>query len=98
MQHLSGLWFHGISSDSLLCYSRRDRPTGDVVLVVVCLEPTGVLVGETDLNMPALGFKWDDTVEVVDQLSGEVYQWGQRNTVILEPTVRVAHLFSVRRA
>ena len=27
LQHLSGLWFHGISNDSLLCYSRRDEQT-----------------------------------------------------------------------
>jgi starch synthase (maltosyl-transferring) len=97
LQRLSGLWFHGISSDQLLCYSRRDEATGDVVLVVVCLQPTGLHWAETDLHMPALGLKWGDTFQVEDQLSGEVYQWSNRNTVGLEPAVRVAHILTVRR-
>ena len=55
LQHLQGLWFHGISSDSMLCYSRRDEASGDVILVIVCLVSTGSHWGETDLYLPALG-------------------------------------------
>ena len=97
LQHMSGLWFHGIDNDGLLCYSRRDEQTGDVVIVVVCLVSTGILWGETDLNMPALGLKWDEPFQAVDQLSGEVYSWTNRNMVGLEPAYRVAHVLTVRR-
>jgi starch synthase (maltosyl-transferring) len=97
LQHLSGLWFHGITSDSMLCYSRRDQPTGDVVLVVVCLESTGSHWGETDLYLPALGLQWGESFQVEDQLSGEVYHWTGRNMVNLEPASRVAHVLTVRR-
>lgn len=96
MQHLTGLWFHGISNDALLCYSRRDEQTGDVVLVVVCLDPTGFHWGMTDLHLPALGLKWGDTFQAVDQLSGEVYLWSQFNMVGLEPARRVAHILTVK--
>ncbi len=97
LQHLSGLWFHGISNDALLCYSRRDEQSGDVVLVVVCLDPTGFHWGETDLYLPALGLDWGDSFQVADQLSGEVYHWSGRNMVGLEPARRVAHILTVRR-
>jgi starch synthase (maltosyl-transferring) len=47
--------------------------------------------------MPALGLNWGDTFQVEDQLSGEVYQWTNVNTVGLEPALRVAHVLTVRR-
>ena len=97
LQHLKGLWFHGISNDSMLCYSRRDEQSDDVVLVVVCLVSEGIHWGRTDLNLPALGLRWGDTFQAVDQLSGEVYHWGQFNAVGLEPARRVAHILTIRQ-
>jgi len=97
LQQLSGLWFHGISSENLLCYSRRDERTDDVVLVVVCLESTTTQWGETDLNLPALGLREGESFQVTDQLSGEVYQWSGRNFVELDPISRVAHILTVQR-
>ena len=96
LQRIKGLWFHDISNDSLLCYSRRDETTGDTVIVVVCLDSHTQQWGETDLYMPALGLDWNDVVEVTDELSGEVYQWGQRNAVGLDPHWRAAHILRVR--
>jgi starch synthase (maltosyl-transferring) len=96
LQRIKGLWFHDISNDSLLCYSRRDETTGDTVIVVVCLDSHTQQWGETDLYMPALGLDWNDVVEVTDELSGEVYHWGQRNAVGLDPHWRAAHILRVR--
>ncbi|GGL90722.1 alpha-1,4-glucan:maltose-1-phosphate maltosyltransferase [Nakamurella endophytica] len=97
LQQLQGLWFHGIGNDDLLCYSRHDDRTGDTVIVVVCLRSEGQHWGETDLTMPALGMDWNDRFDVVDELSGEVYHWGGRNMVMLEPQYRSAHILHVRR-
>ena len=96
LHQMKGLWFHSISNDALLCYSRRD-PTGDTVLVVTALDGQDEYWGETELWMPALGLGWGDRFDVVDELSGEVYNWGQRNLVRLGP-IRVAHVFTIRRA
>ena len=96
LAHLKGLWFHAISDGNLLCYSRRDEPTGDTVLVIVALATGGVLTAETELHMPALGLGWTDRFEAVDELSGEVYHWGQRNPVVLDTVVRTAHILHVR--
>ncbi len=97
LQRMKGLWFHGISNDSLLCYSRRDPVADDTVIVVVSLDSQSQQWGYTDLHMPALGLDWGDVVEVVDELSGEVYQWGQYNPVGLDPHWRSAHVLRVRR-
>ncbi|TKV60561.1 alpha-1,4-glucan--maltose-1-phosphate maltosyltransferase [Nakamurella flava] len=97
LQQMKGLWFHGISNDKLLCYSRRDEVSGDTVIVVVCLDSREQQWGQTDLDMPRLGLDWDDVVEVVDELSGETYHWGTRNTVGLNPNWRTAHVLRVVR-
>jgi starch synthase (maltosyl-transferring) len=97
LQQMKGLWFHGISNDNLLCYSRRDETSGDVVLVVVCLDSRSQQWGETDLWMPALGLDFAEVVTVTDELSGEVYQWGQRNAVGLDPHWRPAHVLTIRQ-
>ncbi len=96
LQRMKGLWFHEISDDSLLCYSRRDERSGDTVLVAVVLDSDRAVWGRTELWMPALGLGWADRFDAVDLLTGEVYDWGQRNVVGLDPAVRVAHVISVR--
>jgi starch synthase (maltosyl-transferring) len=97
LQRMKGLRFHEVSNGNLLCYSRHDESTGDIVIVVVCLDAKSQQWGETDLWMPALGMDWNDRVEVLDELTGEVYQWGQRNAVGLDPHWRPAHILTVRR-
>jgi len=97
LQQMKGLWFHSISNEKLLCYSRRDPVTRDVVIVITALDGNGEYWGETEFWMPALGLGWHDRFEVVDQLSGEVYQWGQRNVIGLGP-IKIAHILTMRQA
>ncbi|MET0966768.1 MAG: alpha-1,4-glucan--maltose-1-phosphate maltosyltransferase [Nakamurella sp.] len=95
LRTLSGLHFHAITNDNLLCYSRRDLATGDTLIVVVCLDSRSQQWGQTDLSMAELGLKSDDIVDVVDELSGERYRWGRRNAVGLDPHWRPAHILRV---
>ncbi|WP_029135718.1 alpha-1,4-glucan--maltose-1-phosphate maltosyltransferase [Nakamurella lactea] len=97
LQQMKGLWFHQISNDNLLCYSRRDQATGDTVLVVVALQPWDSHWGQTDLYLPALGMEWGEQFEATDLLDGQEYIWGQFNTVGLHPVSKAAHVFAVRR-
>nr|WP_212753853.1 alpha-1,4-glucan--maltose-1-phosphate maltosyltransferase [Nakamurella aerolata] len=97
LQQMKGLWFHEISSPNLLCYSRRDQQTGDTILVVVSLVSEGTQWGETNLFLPALGYDWGETFIVHDLVGGGLYVWGERNTVILDPSKQAAHIFAVRR-
>jgi starch synthase (maltosyl-transferring) len=95
LRTLTGLHFHSITNEQLLCYSRRDEAAGDTLIVVVCLDPRSQQWGQTDLKMTHLGLQPDDIVEVVDELTGEQYQWGRRNSVGLDPHWRPAHILRV---
>jgi starch synthase (maltosyl-transferring) len=94
---LRNLRFHEIDNPALLCFSKRDPETGNTVLVVVSFDSTGVQWGNTTLDMPALGFDWHERFTVRDELTGVSYDWGQYNTVRLDPHLEPVHIFTVRR-
>jgi len=70
----------------------------DTVLVVVNLDPHQAREATVWLDMPELGMDWHDGFTVKDELSGEIYSWGQANYVRLDPAVRPAHIFTVTHA
>ena len=47
--------------------------------------------------MPALGFDWHERFTARDELTGVAYDWGQYNTVRLDPHLEPAHVFTVHR-
>jgi starch synthase (maltosyl-transferring) len=65
------------------------------VLVVVNLNPFNVSESTVSIDMPALGYDWADRFDVVDQLSGARYRWGQHNYVRLDPHTEPAHVFVI---
>jgi starch synthase (maltosyl-transferring) len=70
----------------------------DTVLVVVNLDPHQAREATVWLDMPELGMDWHDGLTVQDELTGEIYGWGQANYVRLDPAVQPAHIFTVTRA
>jgi len=70
----------------------------DTVLVVVNLDPHQAREATVWLDMPELGMDWHEGLTVKDELTGEIYSWGQANYVRLDPAVRPAHIFTVTRA
>jgi starch synthase (maltosyl-transferring) len=70
----------------------------DTVLVVVNLDPHQAREATVWLDLPELGMDWHEGFTVKDELSGEIYSWGQANYVRLDPAVRPAHIFTVTRA
>jgi starch synthase (maltosyl-transferring) len=97
LQRMKGLWFHGVSNDNMLVYSKRDETSDDTVIVVCALSPDGPHHGTTDLWLPALGLDWGQQFDVYDEISQTAYRWGQFNTVILDPFTTVAHIFTIKR-
>jgi len=67
----------------------------DAVLVVVNLDPHQAREATVWLDMPELGMDWHEGFTVKDELSGEIFTWGQANYVRLDPAVRPAHIFTV---
>jgi len=94
---LRNLRFHHADQPELICFSKRDGKAADTVLVVANLDPHQAREATVWLDMPALGMDWHEGFTVTDELSGEIYRWGQANYVRLDPAVRPAHIFTVTR-
>ncbi len=104
LHRLRNLRFHNVDQPELICFSKRvtsaepqDESLGDVVLVIVNLNPHQVREATVHLDMPALGLDWADEFIVNDGLSGESYSWRQSNYVRLDPHTQPAHIFMVSR-
>jgi starch synthase (maltosyl-transferring) len=104
LRRLRNLRFHNVDQPELICFSKRvpsaggnAADLGDVVLVVVNLNPHQVREATVHLDMPALGLDWADELVVTDELSGESYTWRQANYVRLDPHTQSAHIFTVSR-
>jgi starch synthase (maltosyl-transferring) len=98
LQQDATLRFHGIDSDSLICYSKASAEGENQVLVVVNLDPHHTHHGWTDLDLGSLGLGPHEAFQVHDLLSGARYHWeGNRNYVELDPHVSPAHVFVLKR-
>ena len=93
LKGLRNLHFHHTDNEAVLSYSKRSG--GDAVLCVVNLDPRQAQEATVHLDLPALGFGWDERVTVRDQLTGAVYQWGRDNYIRLDPNDQPAHIFTV---
>jgi starch synthase (maltosyl-transferring) len=81
LQELRNLHFHHAPHAEVIVYSKR---TGDdVVLTVVNLNPLETVESEVYLDMEALGLDAADVFLVRDELTGQVWRWGQRAFVRL---------------
>jgi len=97
LRWLTNLRFHESDNGQILCFSKRDADSGDTVIVVVSFDPANVVWANLSLDMPALGFDWHQRFSVRDELTGAAFDWGQHNTVRLDPFVEPAHILAVRR-
>ena len=97
LQQLRCIHFHACDNESIIAYSKLDPASGDAVLVVVNLNPFGAEQGNLWLDLPAIGREWQDRMSVLDEVSGDRYEWGQSNFVRLEPWRAVAHIVVLPR-
>ncbi|WP_366077713.1 alpha-1,4-glucan--maltose-1-phosphate maltosyltransferase, partial [uncultured Aeromicrobium sp.] len=97
LQQMRTLRFHHIDHDALIAYSKQDPATGDTVVVVVSLDPHEAREGTLWLDLPALGFSYDERLAAHDEVTGETYQWGAANYVRLDPGRACAHIIALKR-
>jgi starch synthase (maltosyl-transferring) len=97
LQQLRHLVVHSSDDENVLCFSKSDPATGDLVIVVINLDPHAARETMVHLDLPALGLDWHDSVAVHDEVTGADWHWGQHNYVRLDPYVEPAHLLTVRR-
>ncbi len=98
LQSDRGLRFHAAENDQILCYSKMDERGGNVLLVVVNLDPQNVQSTWVELPVEDLGVPGEEPFQVHDLLTGARYLWhGSRNFVQLDPKSIPAHIFRVQR-
>jgi starch synthase (maltosyl-transferring) len=96
LQHTDNITFHHTDNDKLIAFSKR--AVGDVVLVVVNLDPDYAQAGFVDLDVDAIGVDPTHQYQLDDLLTDRRYLWeGSRNFVQLDPAGIPAHIFSVRK-
>jgi len=92
---------HQTGDDAVLAFSKSETgPDGtptDTVLVVLSLDPHGTRETNVGLDMPALGYGWQDTMVVDELLTGQTWHWRENNYVRLDPA-QPAHICVLRRA
>src|SRR5262249_38659711 len=69
---LQGDWssrFHAVSNDQLLCYSKQTEDRGEIILVVVNLDPHHTQSGWVELSSEALDIPREGHYQVHDLLS-----------------------------
>ncbi len=92
------LHFHPVDNDQMIAYSKRDEASGNIVLVVVNLDPHHLQRGWVELPLDDFGLTREHPYQMHDLLGGARYLWnGPRNYLELDPRVIPAHVFRLRR-
>lgn len=91
------LRFHQVDNGNIICFSKSDPGSGEVVLVVCALASYDTQIGTTALDMTGLGLDWPDRFSAVDELTGALFEWGQFNYVELGQHREVAHVLRLIR-
>ena len=93
LQQLRSLTFHETDNDKIIAYSKADASSGNVVLVVINLDPRSPQEATVSVNLDAIGVEAGELYQVNDAITGASYAWAERNFVRLEPMRDVAHIF-----
>jgi starch synthase (maltosyl-transferring) len=92
------LQFHPVDNEQLLCYSKTAMDGGNLLIMVVNLDPHHTQAGFVDLPLRKLGIEEDRPFQANDLLTGAHYVWtGPRNYVELRPDTLPGHILQIRR-
>jgi starch synthase (maltosyl-transferring) len=97
-QWLRNVRFHYSANDRFLVWSRGHATEGDLMLVVVNLDPHNAQETILGLDLAAIGLPTHGPYTASDELGGETYTWdGPSPYVRLDPTRgQVAHILALR--
>jgi starch synthase (maltosyl-transferring) len=96
MRSLHTLHVHSADTEQVMAWSRHVGD--DTVIVVLTLDSYGAREATVHLDLPAIGLDPGETFDVVDEVTGASYTWGEHNYVRLDPFVEPAHVLTVRRS
>jgi starch synthase (maltosyl-transferring) len=93
LQRLRDLHFHTSDNDAIMVFSKRQE--GDIVIVVVNLDPHHAHEATVRLDMPALGVDWGEHLPLRDEITGATWTWGSSAYVRLDPAIEPAHILTL---
>ena len=111
LQHDRTLVFHHCSNPTMVAYTKTaplrvragiaddtvDDVSDDPILVVVNTDHWNPQETNVRIELPDIGFEWDERYEAHDLITGAIYEWnGPDNFVRLDPWVHPAHVFALR--
>ncbi|MEN9692551.1 MAG: hypothetical protein RLZZ330_195 [Actinomycetota bacterium] len=94
-QQLRNIKFHDVDDSEVIAFSKTSGD--DTVLVICTLDPKGTRDTWVHLDMPALGFNWDDRVYGHDLVTDTTWNWNKDVKVHIDPYRSVAHIVTLRR-
>jgi starch synthase (maltosyl-transferring) len=98
LQQLRNLRFQPTDNDLVLAYSKCTVARDNSLLIIVNLDPWHGQDAFVTVPLEEFGLSEGELYQVHDLLTGERFHWqGRRNFVRLDPAVRAAHLFRIRR-
>jgi starch synthase (maltosyl-transferring) len=97
-RRLRDIRFHDAGNDRFLVWSKGHAADGDLVLVVVNLDPHRAQETLLQLDLGAMGLPWHGPLRARDELGDATYTWdGPTPYVRLDPAGgQVAHILSLR--
>ncbi len=97
-QNTNNIGFAETNNDQIICYYKRDRQTGNTMIIAVNLDSWHTQSATVRIPLEQLGIETGNTFQVHDLLSGDRYQWqGEWNYVELNPYEMPAHIFRVEQ-
>ncbi|MDP3919428.1 MAG: alpha-1,4-glucan--maltose-1-phosphate maltosyltransferase [Candidatus Omnitrophota bacterium] len=91
------LEFYGSCNDNILCYGKRTEDNGNIIIVVVNLDPFHVHEDLVTLPLWKFGIEDWQTFQVKDLITGDKYYWkGPANYIRLDPQAEPVHILRVR--
>ena len=86
-----------IDNDHLIAYSKVDESGGNLLLMVVNLDPYHTQSGMIDVPIHRWGIAPDQQYQVHDLVADARYSWRNwKNYVELNPFVQPAHIFRIQ--
>ncbi len=92
------LRFYPAENGEILFYGKATPAQDNIILIALNLNPHRVQSCYVDVPIANFGIAEGEPYQVDDLLNDERYTWyGRRNYVELDPTIRPAHIFRLRR-
>ncbi len=99
LQSTYNISFATTTNDQVICYVKRDRESGDTLIIAVNLDPHHTQSAWVDIPGALLGIPESGSYRVTDLLSGDSYTWQDVNNYVeLNPFDIPAHILKVEQA